>query len=60
MISNVEPGTRLGHYRIDALIGAGGNGILFRGIDTRLSRPAAIKFLAQSCRGCHGTPALLF
>jgi serine/threonine protein kinase len=48
MLSNVELGTRLGHYRIDALIGAGGNGLVYRGIDTRLGRPVAIKFLAQS------------
>jgi serine/threonine-protein kinase len=47
MVLNVEIGTRIGHYKIEALIGAGGNGIVYRGSDTRLGRPVAIKFLAQ-------------
>ena len=37
------PGTQLGPYRIEASLGAGGMGEVFRGLDTRLGRPVAIK-----------------
>jgi eukaryotic-like serine/threonine-protein kinase len=37
------PGTELGPYRIEGLLGAGGMGQVFRGVDTRLGRPVAIK-----------------
>jgi len=36
-------GTRLGPYEIEAVLGAGGMGEVFRGRDTRLNRPVAIK-----------------
>jgi len=39
------PGTRLGFYEIVALIGDGGMGVVYRAFDTKLNRPAAIKFL---------------
>lgn len=42
-----EPGVQLGPYRIEALLGYGGMGRVFRGLDTRLSRPVAIKVLAD-------------
>jgi eukaryotic-like serine/threonine-protein kinase len=38
-------GTRLGPYKILALIGAGGMGEVYRATDTRLSRMVAIKVL---------------
>jgi Tol biopolymer transport system component len=41
-------GTRLGHYRIDALLGRGGSGTVYRGFDTKLNRPVAIKFLSAA------------
>ena len=35
--------SRLGPYKIESRIGAGGMGAVFRGVDTRLGRPVAIK-----------------
>ena len=41
------PGTTLGAYRIDGVIGAGSMGDVFRGIDVGLSRKVAIKILSE-------------
>lgn len=41
------PGTRLGPYRIEGQIGAGGMGTVYRAIDTRLDRVVAIKIAAE-------------
>ena len=38
-------GTKLGPYVVDAPLGAGGMGEVYRGRDTRLNRPVAIKVL---------------
>ena len=46
--ADLAPGTRLGHYRIDALLGRGGSGTVYRGFDTKLNRPVAIKFLSAA------------
>src|SRR5882724_8439197 len=43
----LKPGDALGPYRIDALIGKGGMGEVYRGTDTRLGRPVAIKVSAR-------------
>src|SRR5712692_10243941 len=42
----VEFGTQLGSYRIESKIGEGGMGTVYRGFDTKLNRPVAIKFLS--------------
>ncbi len=41
----LAPGTRLGPYEVLALLGAGGMGEVYRGVDTRLGREVAIKVL---------------
>src|SRR5690349_10343904 len=43
----LTPGARLGPYRIDAEIGAGGMGHVFRATDTRLGRAVAVKVLPE-------------
>jgi serine/threonine protein kinase len=42
------PGTLIGHYRLDALLGRGGMGEVYRGVDLDLGRPVAIKLLPLS------------
>jgi eukaryotic-like serine/threonine-protein kinase len=44
----ITPGCRLGPYRIDALLGQGGMGNVFRATDTRLNRPVAIKICKEA------------
>jgi serine/threonine protein kinase len=41
----VQPGARLGSYEIQAAIGAGGMGEVYKARDTRLDRTVAIKVL---------------
>src|SRR5579863_9526472 len=43
----LKPGDSLGPYRVDALIGKGGMGEVYRGTDTRLGRSVAIKVSAR-------------
>jgi hypothetical protein len=42
---------RLGRYEIERLIRSGGMGIVFKGFDTELNRPVAIKVLAPHLAG---------
>ena len=46
-MSTLELGSELAGYRVEALIGRGGMGIVYRGTDLRLGRPVAIKLIAS-------------
>ena len=43
----VLTGLRLGVYEVQAPLGAGGMGVVYRALDTNLNRPVAIKFLSD-------------
>ena len=43
----VGPGTLIGAYRVEAPLGEGGMGTVYRAIDTKLNRPVAIKLLSD-------------
>jgi len=43
----VSPGAQLGPYQIEAQIGAGGMGTVYRAVDTRLGRVVAIKIASE-------------
>jgi serine/threonine protein kinase len=54
-------GRTLGHYRIDAQLGAGGMGVVYRARDLHLDRPAAVKVLAaEAVANPEGVRGVLF
>jgi Protein kinase domain len=44
----LRPGDPLGGYRIEAVIGAGGMGVVYRATDMRLGRPVALKVIVPA------------
>jgi predicted Ser/Thr protein kinase len=46
-----DVGRTLGNYQLQNLLGKGGMGAVYRGLDTALQRPVAIKFLAAHFAG---------
>ncbi|MEP7352893.1 MAG: serine/threonine-protein kinase [Acidobacteriota bacterium] len=45
--NTVAMGLEIGHFRIEAKLGEGGVGTVYRAMDTKLNRPVAIKFLSD-------------
>jgi serine/threonine protein kinase len=59
-VQALSPGTRLGDYRLDAMIGHGGFGITYRAFDTQLAKVVAIKeYLPIECAIRHGDGAVV-
>src|SRR5882672_10059070 len=51
MRTKIAPGTRLGHYEIQTVIGTGGMGEVYRARDSRLHRDVAVKVLPDAFSG---------
>ena len=47
---SIAPGTRLGHYEIRSTLGAGGQGEVYKAVDTTLDRTVVIKVLSSDLR----------
>src|SRR5258708_4107051 len=47
MQTELSPGTQIGPYRIEAPLGEGGMGVVYRALDTKFNRPVAIKLLSD-------------
>ncbi len=53
----LDPGTTLGPYEIQAPLGAGGMGEVYKATDTRLDRTVAIKILPSTSPKPNASPA---
>ena len=49
--SSIATGAQLGPYKLEALLGEGGMGAVYRALDTRLGRTVAIKVLSKELAG---------
>jgi Tol biopolymer transport system component len=47
-LATVAAGTQIGSYRIEAQVGRGGMGVVYRAFDVRLNRPVAVKFVSDA------------
>ena len=47
----LSPGDLLGPYQLESLLGSGGMGEVYRGVDTRLGRAVALKVISQRVAG---------
>jgi serine/threonine protein kinase len=50
-VSEDLTGRRLGHYRIDGVLGRGGMSVMYRATDTRLGRKVALKVMGEHITG---------
>ena len=46
MLPSLEPGSVFGEYRLEALVGRGGMGVVHRAVEIGLGRPVALKVIA--------------